>query len=406
MLNSTKVLPKLLIIFISTLTALLVLGNGSAVQAADLLDSEVSSGKDQSVFSFTGSLIELENTTPPTTILVRDTSGEQTIDYIVEIDPDTVIARRGDWSSNLAYWLVGDVLKVWGYQVNDETVHANVVINTSITGVGSWGQNGWITAIDCQANQLTVNWENQDWRIDLVPEATKIVIPPNTNATCDDLEVGDRIRGRGVKHGSLNIVQARIIFVLRREFVNYVKRNTERLNGTLIQINSNTPPTIVKIITTGDDPTEYDIRITERTRIRQRFLGPGSLDEWIVGDNITFLVKNTSTGTVSTSVTSSENIRTAVMAKNNSIWKVSTRGQTGTIIAIDYPANQFIMRWGANNSRLRIDVTENTHIVKDIINPASFSDLAIGDRVRGRGERHATLPIIIADIVVALTPKS
>ncbi|PIY97280.1 MAG: hypothetical protein COY66_00075 [Candidatus Kerfeldbacteria bacterium CG_4_10_14_0_8_um_filter_42_10] len=391
-----NLIKSLIVVISGSAIALLLSLSGTAVaNAAGPLNADLTNAQSDATVKMTVSLIELESTTVPTSILVRDLSADTTMDYIVEIDDSTIIARSGEESSNLSLWLVGDVLKIYGYMTDDVTIHADALVNTSINSVSTGTQNGWITAKNCEDNKITLLWNGANYRIDLVPDVTKIIVPPNQNLTCNDLQIGDRVRGRGVKHATLNIIQAKTVFVLRRGLINYVQRRTDKMNVTLLSVITDSGPTRLKVRTTDENPAVYTIRITEVTRLRQKYFAPIALGAWIPGDNLTLLVKKESNDTDYT--------RTAVMAKNNSIWKVSTQGVSGEILSINAARNQFILLWGPNNRKFRIDILSTSKVMKDGTT-ATINDLAVGDLIQGRGQKHGTLEIIAADIIVAETP--
>lgn len=358
--------------------------------------------------TYVGTLTEIGSTDIPTSIIVRETNADgSTIDWIVEVNENTIIARYGDWFSHLEYFIPGDQIRVAGTIQDEDTIIASAVLNLSLQGTHKWTQNAFITELDCENNQITASWKENDYRADIVEGMTRIVVPPNVNATCTDLEVGDRIRARGFKHPELSILQAKVIIVLRRETIEYVKRNTIRAKGTLISKSSDElPSNVVVRVESGTDITEasdYTIRVTEQTRIRQRHGGVGQFEEWIVGDQIAFLLRrpDTDQALADDDETTTATIYEALIARNKSIGMVTTKGVAGEIVSINTTNNQFVMSW--NDKNYRIDVPAEAHIVVNNENPASFDDLEVGMKVRGRGEAHRSMRIINAEIVFAWT---
>ena len=88
-----------------------------------------------------------------------------------------------------------------------------------------------------------------------------------------------------------------------------------------------------------------------------------------------------------------------VIGRNKSFGLVTTGGVEGTITAKDAASNSFSFLYGGKT--YRIDVTSKTRIVVNGVSGKSYSDLKVGMIGRGRGTKHRTQTIIVAETIVA-----
>jgi hypothetical protein len=383
--------------------AVMLLALGTAVQADDLVRSEIIEVRAGKNTHFVGFLLEMEQTVAPTQMIVRQmvsNEGTDHKDWIVKIDQDTIIAKRGDRLSNLEYFMIGDQIVVTGTKTNTDTVLAAVVLDHSISGAAGWSTNGFITEKACHANQVTVDWKGQKIRIDFSNNAN-IIIPPEKNKTCDDLQVGDRVRGRGIWNPAIPALYANQMIVLRRGAIKYVAKRADHLGGVLIRRPGTEVPTTFEVRDekAAGKPT-YVISVTEQSHLFNRRGGQGYLVDWIEGDQIDMLVKKSEGDTTT-------NTYELIVGRNTSYGLVTTDGVEGTITAKDTASNSFTLLYKGKN--YRIDVSDKTKIVVNGVSGKTYNDLKVGMVGRGRGTKHRGLNIITAETIVAWngqTPKS
>ncbi len=345
------------------------------------------------VVSLYGQLLGVGNTTAPGSFNIRvdDT------DYVIYFDGNTLFLGADDRNIGPDWFLPGDWIRVTGYLNGDGlSLDADVVINTSVRVVGTQNVNGWIQSVDPDNNQATMIWGGKTWRLDFT-ENSRIVAAFNFDASVSDLQVGDRVRGRGIKHAEFNIVQVKLLVVLRRGIVEWVKNNTEIVRGPLLSINtdaisSTAPAGTTAILKVRDSSRDIDftIYVDEDTKVFRRWFGGGAIDDLLEGDYL---------GVIGKRATNDSTEFTARIIRNHSLGMVTSKGIPGTIVSIDAAAGNFILeRLGV---LWRIDVNDFTHLVvvssAGVINPASIGDLQVGDMCRGRGIRHASLNIVLAD---------
>jgi len=141
--------------------------------------------------------------------------------------------------------------------------------------------------------------------------------------------------------------------------------------GMLIEVGSTDLPTTL-IIRSNEDSVDYTVNLDENVILGQRRDQYTKLEDWIPGDQIRVMgMKNENTGVIE-----------ATVASNLSIAVSSHKGLNGWITSIDEENSSVTVQWKDKDYTVRI--TENTHMVAGLKNPAELSDLQEGDRVRGR----------------------
>lgn len=337
-----------------------------------------------------GQLLGVGNATAPGSLNVR--SGET--DYIVYFSKNTIFSSGDDRQIDPTWFLPGDWLRVIGNLNPDGlSLDADVIINTSVRYVGTRNINGFIQSIDVEGNKATMEWNNKIYRLDFTPNS-RLVVNRNFNASVSDLQVGDRVRGRGIAHPSLNIIQVRLMIVLRRGTLEWIRNNMEIARGTLLSINTTAtdlPENVTAILELKrkDNDQAFSVYTTADTIYVRRFLGRTTLDEFLPGDFIAVVGRRS---------TNNSTVITARLIRDHSLRILTTRGIAGEITALDSTANRFTLtRLGVD---WLVDFTDTTHIVlitpEGTINPAKFSDLQVGDTCRGRGFGHPALKIVNA----------
>jgi len=144
--------------------------------------------------------------------------------------------------------------------------------------------------------------------------------------------------------------------------------------GTLIEIgNTTADETTVVVRTTEEDGTVEDVTLeieTEEDDIENNDGQESDLDEWIAGDSITYEAEeNTNSGSTQ-----------AIRVRNHAI-RGTDVGRNGWITAIRTDENEVDVVWGKDTYTLNLD---GAKLVAGVKNPATISDLKVGDRVRAR----------------------
>jgi len=373
-----------------------------ALPSAD--EENVSGEEETSSVNLVGFLVEIGSTDLPTTIVIRDDQGT---DYTVDIPENVVIGQRWDQVSKLEDWLPGDRIRVIGTKnENTGVITASVLVNHSIFRNRHFGLNGWIEEIDKENSQIKVQWRNRHFWV-RITDKTHLVVGLKNPASIDDLKIGDRVRGRLLgrvyeEGSSVPAPEAKIIIVLRRGKVLFMKSREFITPARLIELSSVEVPTDIKVkilpnrrLRKGDVnnllglPGEIKtVHVTENTRLVRRFFGKSSLREFLVGDKLWIVGRANDDGTI-----------TAKIIRDSSIWIASSRGVRGTIIALDKARNRMVIRW--RGKKYRVDVNDNTRIVKNG-KFVTINELSVGDKIRGRGLKHKHLPIVVAREIVVV----
>jgi len=381
------------------LTVSMVLVSALAISFPALAEETTGTETTTSV-NFVGTLVEVGSTEVPTTLVVRYNN----VDYSVNVTSSTLLGQRRDQWTKLSDWIPGDAIRVIGTKnENTGVIDATILVNTSIVVWSHRGVNGWITAIDTENNKVTVTYASATYILN-VTENTNIYIPGKGKVTINELKVGDRIRGRVLKRWGTTDLEAKIIVVLRRGNLLFQKLRTNVFNAELIEIASTTLPTTlkVKILTSptlkfgdvnnliGVPGDEKTINVTENTVLVRRWFGKTTLEEFTPGDTLMIVGRAEDDGTI-----------TAKLIRDNDIWRVSSQGVAGEITSIDTANNQFVISWLGKT--VTVKVTSATKIVVGTNTAATLADLAVGDKVRGRGVWSATTQMVTADVVVVVS---
>lgn len=377
--------------------------------------TEVEEQLDQYVkdVQFLGMLVELGSTTAPTNLVVRISSatdeltGDVEGDVTVEVTTSTVLGQRKDQYTKLEDWIPGDRIRVIGHQdENTGVVTASVLVNHSISTVHNWGSNGWITEIDTDNDIVSVQWQNKTYQLQ-VTENTRIVAPPKNPAEITDLKVGDRIRGRVLARLSEGIaVEAKIIVVLRRGNDIFLGIRTGIVHGEILSMEGTEAPTTmtVKIKKNnhlkkndtnnliGVEGDTITVNITEDTVIVRKYFGQTDLTEFVPGDSVMIIGKAQGK--------KSDKTIEARLIRNKDIFLASTQGHSGEIQSIDVSTNRLTVKW--QGKTWRVDIGEETQIVKDNNTSATIEDLEVGDLIRARGLYHKTLRVFQAKVIVVV----
>ena len=298
---------------------------------------------------FVGALVEVGSTDVPTNIIIRPNEGG--LDRTVEITEDTVIARRDDRGGALPGWIPGDQIRVIGKNnENTDVVEATIVVNLSIEFKKHRGINGWITTIDKDAQAITYQWMNVE-HIFKYDDTTKFVAAGKNPATVDDLEINDRIRGRLQRvrtDAESSDDVAKIVVVLRRGALLYMKIRTFTPIVTLVRLDSTIIPTTIQVKMEntpglkandvnnliGTEGALITVNVDENTRIVRKYFGRTDLSEFTVGDRLRIVGRVNDDGTVD-----------AKLIKNNSIWKTTTKGHAGVVTEVNTSESYLMVEW-------------------------------------------------------------
>ncbi len=331
--------------------------------------SEENLYENESDVHLVGMLVEIGSTDVPTTIIVRPNEGG--LDVTVNVTAETVMGQKRVQYTNLSDWIPGDQIRVIGKNnENTNVVDATILVNHSIVMHGNLfaGANGWITAIDKEAKEVTYQWNNNEHKF-TYDDDTRFVAAGKNPASVDDLEINDRIRGRLLKRSG-ETPYAKIVVVLRRGANLFMKIRTFRPNAVLTRLDSTVVPTTiqVKILNTpslkandvnnliGTEGTLVTVNIDENTRIVRKYFGKTTLEEFSVGDHLSVVGRINDDGTVD-----------AKMVKNNSIWKTSTQGHAGVVTDVNTEESYIMVNWTpikqATNKMLRERLQEADNTV-------------------------------------------
>lgn len=379
--------------------------------------------------NFNGVLIEIGSTDLPTTLVVQN--NVDGIDYTIEVGEDVILGQRRDQATVLSDWIPGDQIKVVGQKnENTEVVESSMLVNLSINLSSHLGANGWITEIDKNEQTITYQWANKEHTIKY-DDDTRFVSGLINPASVDDLEINDRIRGRlFVRDGDDPL--AKILVVLRRGDLLFMKIRTFRPNAEIISIDNTIVPTTikVKIIETaglrendvnnliGTEGTEVEINISEDTKIVRKYFGVATLSEFSVGDLVRIVGRINDDNTVD-----------AKLLKNNSVWKTNTRGHAGVVTEVNSEEGYFMMDWSPLKfptkkvidkfkenhpnfdvgklvkrlpvKNIKISLNEDTKILAGTDLSADLSDIKVDDKLRIRGTRTASS--VVAENIVIVT---
>ncbi|MBU0649385.1 hypothetical protein KJ969_04820 [Patescibacteria group bacterium] len=173
-----------------------------------------------------GQLLEINGTEAPTTIKIQllpslllkegdvnNLIGSVGDEVEVDIGESTKIVRRFFGSSNLSEFLPGDNLVIVG-RINDEgRIEAKLVKNNSIWLTATKGRAGVITSIDESGQMFVLEWGANSWNIYCTAN-TRFVDGAYGDVDFSALEVGDKIRGRGVKRFLSDDITATLVVIV------------------------------------------------------------------------------------------------------------------------------------------------------------------------------------------------
>jgi len=313
--------------------------------ACTTVTSEANLYESKSDINFAGMLIEIGSTDIPTNIIVRDNKTGN--DYTINVTDDTVLGQRRDQATSLSNWIPGDQIRVIGKKnENTENIESTILINLSIAIRSNKGANGWITGVNKDAKEITYQWMNKEHTFKY-DDNTRFVAGLKNPASVDDLKKGDRIRGR-LLFRSGETPLAKIVIVLRRGSDLFMKIRTFTPIVTLVRLDSAMIPTTIQVKMDktpglrandvnnliGAEGALITVNITEDTKIVRKYFGRAALGELSIGDKLRIVGRVNDDGTVD-----------AKVVKDNSIWKISTRGYAGEVAAIDTVNNYIMVNW-------------------------------------------------------------
>lgn len=391
-----------------TLTVLASLGLSSLPLMAPLAQAEESSTTETTTHvDFIGQLIELSNTSVPTVIVVRQNPLSTFTDYTVNISSTTKFGFSKWNTTQMDYWMAGDSIRIIGTK-NENTglVDAEYAINESLNPLTMVGLNGWITALDSNAGTITVQWMNVEYVVN-VTSNTHLVISPNTVATINDFQIGDRVRVRMNKNGSVTN-EARFVVALRRGSTLFMKARTRPFAAELNSLTVNEDGSGSMQVTIGENAhllpgdvnnlfgVEGDIKTVTfepETRTVRRYSGRTEPSEFVIGDKLLIVGRANDDGTIS-----------AWIIRDNDIWILGVATHVGEIVSIDTGTDTLVvLENDINGTDKEVTMVYNTD-VKIIIDgvEATESDLLIGDTIRIRGTAHKGDDGIDVDHVTAI----
>lgn len=388
-------MKKIFKIFIGTMVMVSALAASFPALAEETSETETTAS-----VNVVGTLVEVGSTEVPTTLVVKYND----VDYSVNVTSSTVLGQRRDQQTKLSDWIPGDAIRVIGTKnENTGVIDATILVNTSIVVWSHRGVNGWITAIDTAASKITVAYGVATYTLRVL-DTTNVYIPGKGKVTINELKVGDRIRARALKRYGTTELDAKIIVVLRRGNMIFQKLRTNVFSAELLEIAGTEAPTTlrVKILTSpalklgdvnnliGVPGDEKTINVTEDTALVRRWFGKTTLEEFTPGDTLMIVGRAEDDGTI-----------TAKLIRDNDIWRVSSEGVSGEITSIDSAASTFVISWLGKT--VTVKVTSTTKIVDGTNTAATLADLAVGDKVRGRGVWSATTEVVTADVVVVVS---
>lgn len=295
--------------------------------------------------NFAGMLVEVGSTDIPTNLIVRDNKTQT--DYTVNVTASTVLGQRKDQATNLADWVPGDQIRVIGKKnENTGNIEPSVLVNLSIKIAENKGANGWITKIDKKTKSITYQWANKEHTFKYDGN-TKFVPGPKNPTTVDALAIYDRIRARLLLRAGHDPV-AKIVVVLRRDTMLFMKIRTFTPRGTLVRMDSTIAPTTIQIKIEktpglkandvnnliGTEGALVTVNVTEDTKIVRKYFGRTTLDELAIGDDLMIVGRVNDDGTVD-----------AKLIKDNTIWKTSTHGHAAVVTEVNTDENYLMVNW-------------------------------------------------------------
>lgn len=358
----------------------------------------------------TGTLIEIGNTTAEhTTLILRvPSSSGATEDITLEITEDTRIQKDNATIGDLSDWIAGDQITFTALEyTNSGALVALTVRNRSFKPF-HYGRNGWIKAINAEANTVDVEWAGTIYTLDLAE--AKLVAGVKNPATIADLQVGDRVRARVSDDGDGNRLTwtANILVVLRRGEDLFMRVTRWVVPGTITSIPEDTTlPTTIEVEVAeskfyeagdvnnlvGAPGTLVMVDITEDTKLRRRYLGNSLLDEFTEGDSVQIIGRrDESTGHI-----------VAQYIKNNDIQKLGVAYHLGTVTAVDTTAGTITATVRGNNAVWTVQTSAETTFHIRGTEEALLEDIIVGDTIRVRGIANRQTHIVDAHDVAVVT---
>ncbi len=358
----------------------------------------------------TGMLIEIGNTTAEnTTLIVRiPTTDGETEDVTLEVTSDTRIQKNNSATGDLSDWIAGDQITFTALEyTNSGALIAQRIKNRSFK-YSHYGRNGWIKAIDTDAQTIDVEWAGTIYTLNVAD--AKLVAGVKNPATISDFMVGDRIRARVVSDGDNNRLtwDAQIVVVLRRGEDLFMRVTRWVVPGTITSIPEDTtlPATIEvsvaesKFYEKGDvnnligaPGTLLMVDITEDTKLRRRYLGKSLLSEFTEGDSVQIIGRrDESTGHL-----------VAQYIKNNAIQKLGVAHHIGKVSAIDTSAGTMTVQVKGINATWTVQTSDSTKFRIRGTEDASLEDFSVNDIIRVRGIANRNTRIVEANGVALVT---
>lgn len=360
----------------------------------------------------TGTLVEIGNTTADeTTVIVRVTEPDGTTeDKTVEIAQEATTVVAGDGSdTELSDWIAGDQITVQAEEnTNSGSIRAKKVINRAIHR-RLRGQNGWITAIRADENEIDVSWQNKVYTLNVAN--ARMVAGVKSSATINDLKVGDRIRARVEADGDGSELtwNAKIVVVLRRGKALFMRVTRWVVQGEIVSIDENPtiPTTItVKILKSrfheegdvnnliGSPGDTLDVSITDQTNVRRRYFGKALITEFSEGDRVQVIGRlNESTGKLD-----------AKVVRNASIQKLGVAHIVSTVASVDTTNNTLQAKPRSSETTWTVKLASGAKVRKSG-EEITLSDVHVGDKIRVSGVANRKTKTVEAKQVVVLVPR-
>jgi len=360
----------------------------------------------QTNINMVGMLVEIGSTDVPTTMIIRNNADH--VDYTVNIGENTILGQRRDQYTHLSDWIPGDQIRVIGLRnENTSVIDANIVADLSISLVTNSGLNGWIDSIDAEDSIVGVQWNGKIIKTKIT-DHTHIVAGLKNPAMLTDLHIGDRVRGRLIRRAGSDVLDAKILVVLRRGRNLFMKVRTWVTRGELVALDNTATPTQIQVkilrnknLRAGDVNNlvgqEGDVRtvnVSEDTKLVSYKASKFILKNMIIGDRLLIVGRANDMGEID-----------ARIIKDNTIRVVSTQGYAGTIVHLNPKTKSASIFWQGGVYRVDLNHARILNAIDGDKSVLDFSDLHVGDRVRGRGVKNAHLPIIDARLLVVVKNK-
>lgn len=360
-----------------------------------------------------GTLLEIGNTTADeTTVVLRVASGTSTIDKTIKIvKGTTAIIGYANKTSSLDDWIAGDTLVVLAVYNEDSSEYTAKKINNISLGKRHKGINGWIKEIRIDDNEMDVTYGNKTYTLKISAN-TKMVSGIKNPASLTDFVIGDRIRGRvnDDNDGNDSTWNAEIIVVLRRGETLFMRVTRWVVPAELIalpdDVSASSSVITVKILPNkmyekgdvnnliGKPGDQIDVKITSDTKLRRRFMGKTSLEEFVEGDKLLIIGRFDNNSTE----------LNAVLIKNNSIQALNVSRIKAVVDSVDSSNNTIIAHGKAQTDKIyTIKTNSNTEFYKKTpegLIDASFGDMEIGATLRMRGVLNKRTNTITASKII------